>query len=182
MISNQKHGLEDRGKIILYPKRSRLLFMTSGAFLFVFAGFYIRSTANEGRIPPFLAVIVSYLAIGFFGLCFIYGLYRLVVRRPSLILSRDGILDNASAVNAGLVRWEEINRIFCSSMQRQQFVSITLKDAEGFLGRMGVIKARLMRVNVRLVGAPINLPANVLAMTSSELLELIQGFRDDQHL
>jgi hypothetical protein len=181
MIAKLKNVVEGQNRIILYPTRARFLLVAFGSLIFVFLGSTIRSWSDQVPVPSWFTAIASYLAMGFFGLCFVYAVYRLVVRKPSLILSREGILDNASAVSAGFVRWEEVDRIFYSSMMNQEFVSIALKDTEGFLGRIGGVKATLMRANVGLVGAPINLPANALAVSSAELLKLIQDFRKAQN-
>lgn len=97
--------------------------------------------------------------------------------RPALIVSSEGITDQGSAVNAGLVRWEEIDRIFAGSMQGQSFVSIAVKSPDHFLGRIGGLKARLMRPNTSLVGAPINIPVSALPMSVAQVLEAIQCFR-----
>jgi hypothetical protein len=177
MISNQKAGVDSQGTIILYPRRSKMFLIALGSLLFVCAGFFILSQSDESHIPQPLRIIIAFLAIGFFGLCFLYALYRITVRRPALSLEREGILDNASAVSAGLVRWEEIERIYTSSLQGQQFVSISVKDQERFLQRMHGFKAKLMQLNIGLVGAPVNLPVTALGMTSAELVVLIEGFR-----
>jgi hypothetical protein len=177
MNSNQKDAIVGQEKIILYPKRSKMFLISLLSLLFVCAGFFILSQRDEPHIPQALRIIIGFLAIGFFGLCFFYALYRITVRQPALSLEREGILDNASAVSAGLVRWEEIDRIYTSSLQGQQFVSISVKDPERFLQKMHGFKAKLMRLNIGLVGAPVNLPVTALGMTSAELVVLIEGFR-----
>jgi hypothetical protein len=100
-----------------------------------------------------------------------------MARRPALVLCLKGIVDQGSAVSAGLVRWEEIERIFAGSIQRQSFVSIAVKSPDEFLARVGGVKARLMRMNIGLVGAPVNIPVDALPMTVDEVLQTIQEFR-----
>jgi hypothetical protein len=176
VISNPKAGVEGQEKIILYPRRSKMFLIALVSLLFVCAGFFILSQSDEPHIPQALRIIISFLGIGF-GPCFLYALYRIAVRQPALTLSQEGLLDNASGVSAGLVRWEEIERIYTSSLLGQQFVSISVKDPERFLQRMHGFKAKLMRPNIGLVGAPVNLPVTALGITSAELVVLIEGFR-----
>jgi hypothetical protein len=181
MIPSPGQNFGTSETLFLYPKRSRFFLLAVGALLFVCAGIFIGSDHDSG-IPRLVTVLISSLAIGFFGLCFLYAVYRLLVHRPALILNREGIVDNASAVSAGLVRWEEIERIYCSSVQRQLFISIAVKDPDRFLQGMPGVKAKLMRLNIGLVGAPINLPATPMGLSVTELLKLIQNFRESRGL
>jgi hypothetical protein len=177
MIANQHRNSGNSETIVLYPSRSRFFLIALGSLLFVCGGFYIGSLHGDG-IPRATIIPISLLAIGFFGLCFLYASYRLVVRRPAVTLSPEGIVDNASAISAGLVRWEEIERIYCSSLQGQLFISIAVKNPEVFLQRSHGAKTKLMQLNMGLVGAPVNLPVTGLDLNATALLKLIQEFRE----
>src|SRR3982751_3143564 len=48
------------------------------------------------------------LAIVFFGLCAILFIKKLFDKKPGLVFSNSGIVDNASSVSAGLIPWSEI--------------------------------------------------------------------------
>jgi len=175
MVPNQGQNFENSETVVLYLSRSRFFLIALGSLLFVGAGFFIGS--HGGGIPKAVRIPIALLAIAFFALCFLYAAYRLVVRRPALTLSCEGILDNASAISAGLVRWEEIDRIYCSSLRGQLFISIAVKDPVGFLQRSHGAKAKLMHLNMSLVGAPVNLPVTGLDLNATALLKRIQEFR-----
>jgi hypothetical protein len=42
---------------------------------------------------------------------------------------------------------------------------------------VGGVKAKLMRMNIGLVGAPVNIPVDALPLTVDEVLQTIQEFR-----
>lgn len=177
MNSVQSDSIDAASTVVIYPSRARLILLTLGSLLFLLLGLWIGFGREAMNIPMWKVLVASYLGVPFFSFCFFYTVYRLMVRRPALILSIEGIIDQASAVSAGLVRWEEIDRIFAGTMQRQTFVSIAVKTPDHFMSRVGGLKARLMRMNISLVGAPVNIPVNALPMTVPQILQTIREFR-----
>ena len=170
--------VEDPNTVVIYPSRGRLLLLMCGAFVFVLLGLWIGLNREALNIPMWKVLVASYVGVPFFGACCFYAAFRLIVRRPALILNYEGIVDQGSAVSAGLVRWEEIDRIFTGIIQRQRFISIAVKSPDHFLSRVGGLKERLMRMNISLVGAPVNIPVNTLPMTDGQILQTIQDFRN----
>lgn len=125
--------------------------------------------------------IAGLLGVVFFGACFVYVVLRLVRPRPSLIITDSGIVDYASAVSAGYIRWDEIESIFISwiqvSLRRHKFLSIKLKNDQEFLSRQSALKATMLRANMSLGGAPVAIPGNALPMTLEELMQVIEKKR-----
>jgi hypothetical protein len=153
---------------VIYPSRSKLLLLTAGGAMFVVLGFFLlRSTDVEECLAGIAGIV-------FFGLCMLYAVWRLLRPTPALIIHSSGILDNASGLSAGFLRWDEISGIFMVSIRNQRFLAISLKNADAFLGRQSGLKAKMMKANVRLVGAPVNIPANTLPISLEELIQKIQ--------
>jgi hypothetical protein len=117
------------------------------------------------------------VGVPFFGLCFLYACYRLIVPKPAVIVNHEGIFDNASAISAGLVKWDEIADVFVSYFMGQSFLSVVPVDIEAFLRRQPVFKIWLMKANAGLVAAPINIPQSMLRMKVEELASEIQKYR-----
>lgn len=162
------HPLMTPDATVIYPSRAKLLLLTAGAAVFVVLGFFIlRSTDIEER----LAGIAS---IAFFGLCMLYGIWRLVRPAPALIIHPSGIFDNASGLSAGFLRWDEIKGIFVARIRNQRFLAIDIKDMEALLSRQSGLKAKMMKMNVKLAGAAVNIPANTLPISLEELIQNIR--------
>jgi hypothetical protein len=88
-------------------------------------------------------------------------------------------MDNSSALGGYAIRWNEVESIYISTMRTsafssQRFLSIRLKRPEEFLSRQSAFRARLMKVNVSLVGAPVNISANTLPIKLEELMAMVQ--------
>jgi len=157
---------------VIYPSRGKLLLAIFGAAAFVALGFFLW---NTGEIKGQIAGVLS---IGFFGACFLFCVIRLTWRRPSLIISPMGIFDSSSWLGGYILPWNEIDRVYVSTMRTsvfssQRFLSVRLKNTEEFLARQSSAKTRMMRMNMGLVGAPINISASTLPVTLEEILELI---------
>jgi hypothetical protein len=176
---NSEHGssLGAANKVEIYPSRGRLVLLGFVSLLFVWLGLWMEYGSESSTIPMWQVVVARYPSVAFFRIGLIYAAYRLMARRPALVLSLLGIIDEGSAVSAGLVRWEEIDLIFTGSIQRRSFVSMAVKTPDRFLERMGGRKAKLVRTNLGLVGAPVNIPVDALSMTVGEILRKIQEFR-----
>ena len=153
---------------VIYPSRGKLLLLSAGGVAFVALGFFmIPSPDMEVRLAGIAGVV-------FFGLCAIYAVFRLLRPSPALIIHSSGILDNASGLSAGFLRWEEISGIYVASIRNQRFLAITVKDVDAFLGRQSGLKAKMMKANIRLAGAPVNIPANTLPISLEELIQKIR--------
>lgn len=152
---------------VVYPSRVKLLLLAMVCVAFVALGFYIWSADHGDKV----IAIVDWI---FFGLALLFFIGRLLRQAPSLIVNQSGILDSSSGFGRYFLHWGEIDSIYISSLGRQRFLSIRLKDLEPFLSRQSAVKARLMRANIKLVGAPVNISATTLPVKLEELLAVIQ--------
>jgi hypothetical protein len=155
--------------IVLYPNRAKLVLLTVGGVVMMAASYFAWNNAEEIEYR-----VAGVAGLVFFGFCLLYFLLRFVKPKPSLIITDFGIVDDASALAAGLIRWDEIDNISIATFQRQRFLAVKLKDTQEFLSRQPYIKSRMMRMNISLAGTPVCIPGTSLPMTLEELLQTIQ--------
>jgi hypothetical protein len=91
-----------------------------------------------------------------------------------VVIHTSGIFDNASGLSAGFLRWEEISRVRVASLKGQRFLAVDMKDVDALLSRQSGFKAKMMKMNVRLIGAAVNIPANTLPISLEELIQNIR--------
>jgi hypothetical protein len=125
------------------PSKRKLALLTVGSFAFVVGGIFI---IRDGSVPLILKVLGGYSGIVFFGMCLAYGLYRLMRPVPILVISQQGLFDNASAVGAGWLKWSEIKDVKIYRFMSQRFLGIIPMDLNAVLGRMSVWK-RILYAN-----------------------------------
>lgn len=166
-------GTGDR--LVVYPRRWKLALLACGALGFVLAGLVIGYAA--GWRPNPVTAVATYVAVPFFGYCFLDLVYRLAVRRPAVVVSEEGILDNATALGAGMIRWEEVRGVRATSFGAQRMVAIVPKDEAALLARQNPAKRLLMRANKSLANYIVCIPESTLPMTREELLEEIGRYR-----
>jgi len=91
---------------------------------------------------------------------FAANLYRLAVRRPSLVLTYAGIVDHASVITGGigLIPWDEVLGIFVyirgnrrrQIRSRQRWLSILVKYPRAMRARLKPVTRLLSMFNFRL--------------------------------
>jgi len=160
--------------IVIFPSRKKLALLALGALAFVAAGVFI---ITEPSMPWVIQLLGGYLGVGFFGICLGYAALRLVRPVPSLVISKDGVFENASAIGAGMLRWSEIADVKIYSFMNQRFLGIVPKNLDEVLQRQNTVKRWLMRVNRGLVEAPFNVPESALPVTLEEILSQISARR-----
>ena len=120
---------------------------------------------------------VAFSSISFFGLYLVYAVSRLLFPKPSIVISRDGILDNASALSAGLLKWEEIAEIAPYKIGGYPALVIFPVDEEAVIARQPYIKRLLFKISRGLTEATFNIPQVGLTISVDELYRMIEERR-----
>ncbi len=165
----------NQDELVIPASRVKLIALAFGAGVFVIMGAWMLSVASDEG-PRFTAYGLA--AVVFFGLCGLYAVRRLVRPEPAVIINRDGIVDNASALGVGLIRWNEIVRLREYRFKNQTFLGILPTDLDRLLAQQSAFKRTAIRANVALGADPINIPQVVLPMRVADLLrEIEQRFK-----
>ena len=166
-------------EVVIYPKKLKLLAIALGSLLFVILGFYFLQNGVAMGLPLRTIIIASYVGIPFLGLCLVYAIYRLLIPKPSVVISDEGIFDNASAVGAGMLRWEEIADVFTYDFMGQRMLGIIPVNEEIVLSRQSLLKRIIVKMNKGIAAAPFNIPQAALPISADELLSKVhERWRD----
>lgn len=173
-IGGMHGGAGDR--LVVYQRRWKLVLFALYSLVFVVLGLWIGGFFSSVEAPLGLVIAATYVGVPLFGLCLLYWVYGLVVRKPALVLSEEGILDNASAIGAGMIRWEEIKDLYTFQYGRESLIGIVPTDEEAILARQTLARRLIMRINKRLVGSSINIPRNTLRISDIELFNSMKSY------
>ena len=150
--------------------KSKVVMLILGAIAFVAGGIWLWLMAEEiGRSHPLYVKIVAIACVLFFGLCAIYGSFKVFDARPGLIIDDQGIIDNSSGVAAGRIFWDEIIGLTVS----KKFITILVVNPEKFLARGNFLIKFLNMANMKLTGSPINISSHALAIKFDELVRIL---------
>jgi hypothetical protein len=172
---------DDGERIIAYPNRRRLLLSFAlQAFLLAVSGiggaFAFISIDNV----PILFLLV--LCIGILVPFLILTLYRLLIRRPTLVVGPDGILDNGSliATGMGLLRWDEIlgvtERAVSSRKVANHYFDIVVADAPAIRRRQPLWKRVALRFIMVSSPSAFNISQGMLDIPTNELEAQIRRY------
>lgn len=155
----------DSHELIVPTSRLKLVAMALGSLAFVLVGAFLLISGRNATIGT--------LSVSFFGFCGVYAVRRIIRPEPAVVINLEGIVDNASALSVGLIRWEEIAELREYQFMNQTFLGIVPKDLSQLLARQSIWKRNAIRANLFLGAAPVNIPQVVLPLTVSELLREI---------
>ncbi len=103
--------IDTRGTIEVEASPRKLALIVLGALAFVVAGYFMTlATVDTPRYSAALIRLLGYVAMGFFGLCGLIGLWRLMTQRgPVITMSPAGFCD--VRVSQNIVPWPAIASI-----------------------------------------------------------------------
>jgi hypothetical protein len=160
-------------EFVEYPSKIKLMGLSFMSLVFgVIGGAFLAfgHSEEEGNIKM---VVVGIFSMIFFGFGFIYFLYRLMNRQPSIIMNKEGIIDNSSYFGAGRLKWTEIQDIKLHRFKGQKFIGLELHDTDQFLARQSGLKKYVMRMNKGLVQSPVNISQSGISMPLEQLYVLM---------
>jgi hypothetical protein len=159
--------------------KTKLTLMAIGSLAFVIAG--ICGVINPTRFISFLYrsptfIFLSGLAgIIFFGFVGFYLLKKLFDKKPGLIISNNGIVDNSSGISVGFVPWSDIKEIKETMVANQKFINLIVKNPQHYIeGQPTKLKRWIVKRNYKSFGTPIGISANGLKYNYDELKLLLQ--------
>ena len=189
-----------RRQIVVYPGRIRLLryvllylIAILGVGLFCYwslTGDFPRS--NNPRYAWVFALIAIFgafgrLVVGVFALALalllavilVCTIYRILIRKPSVIVDSDGITDGCSLIagGLGLIRWDEIQVIMVNVHNRRaKFLCVMPRDATAFLSlKQNAPLIRLFRRSITFsLPRGINLPEWLFSGSVDDLVAEIE--------
>lgn len=160
-------------RLVVYPKRTKLMLLFLGSLGFVVAGIWIWTLGEAGRLAGWRVIVSAYVGVPFFASAAIYLGSRLIKRSPSLVIDEGGITDAASAVGGGRLTWNEIDYVMPYEFGGQSMLGVMPVDIDELIARQGWIRGRLMKANMGLGTPPVNIPESALPMTVLELAQLL---------
>lgn len=164
----------DKDLVIPLSKKKIVLLML-GALGFVALGAWVLAVADEiPRRDPAVLRAAGIVAIVFFGFASVYALRKLFDAAPGLIINSRGIVDNSSAIAAGLIPWEQITELTVTTVQSQRLLTIHVRSPDLFLTQGNFMRRMAAKVNYKHYGSPVQISANALKVSFDELLALVR--------
>lgn len=171
---------------IIKLNKWKIALLVAASCAFVAAGvwflFVDEAAIRSGRSfrvfgnDPLIVRAFGVVAVGFFGLCGLYGVKKLFDREPGLIFNESGIIDNASGVAAGFIPWSEVIGTGIFEVHNQKMLIIEVANPQKYVERGGALRRALNKANYKFSGSPVSISANALDIAFPELLSLFDRY------
>ncbi len=170
--------MTQEGQIEIPLSKNKMTLTLLGSIAFVALGVWFLVNPPKIDNPilgnPTLIFIAGLASVIFFGLVAITVISKLLDKKPGLIISRQGIIDNSSGVSAGLVLWTDIEKIQVSQVMNQKFLMFIVRNPQEYLDKVtNPLKRKTMEINYRSYGSPISISANSLQTNFDNLYNLL---------
>jgi hypothetical protein len=100
--------------------------------------------------------------------------YRIKVRPEAIIISPEGITDNASICKVGLIPWREIVKVESFPLGKQPYLGIFVRDLNKLLSVMSPLRRKNAEALSTRLPTPIFFNPRVMGMPLEQLVEKIQ--------
>lgn len=171
---------------IIELSETKIALAITGATVFVAIGVWmlsldeasIRSSRNFRLFfnNPMYVQALGLLSIVVFGLLAVFFCKKLFDKKPGLIFTNSGIVDNASAVAAGFIPWSEVMGAYVFEVPQQKMLIIKVKEPHKYVDRGNALKRKLNQANYKMCGSPIAISANTLKIKFAELHSLFDEY------
>lgn len=144
-------------EIIIKQSFKKQITLTFMGILMLFLSFLTYNTAEilySSKFAKIFLKITGLIGIIFFGLAFLFIIYRLFKPKNILTINIDGFIDNSSAISLGYIPWSEVEKIKEFKVISERFIGVELKNEEEYLKRTSNIKLKLLKINLK-IGYPI---------------------------
>jgi hypothetical protein len=169
-------------ELVIYAKKGKMFVYGIICLVFVIIGVFLTAASfSETGGEAWKLRIAGIASVLFFGLVFVYWIKTLVHRKPTLIISEEGINDQSTYIAAGLIKWEEIADIDFVQFSGQTFLGIYTHDPELIINRSSAFKRMLNKMNKGLLDTQVNIPVKILDCSMEELIETI-GYYFKDHM
>ena len=138
----------------------------------------------------------TWLTVGIGAACIVAGVLLLTVFKFTKLVADvndEGVIERASKVSKGLIRWEEIEDVRLYNLETidkvvgnmlpggrrkgtgTTFVGIFLVDVEAYSKKLNIIQKGIMKTGLNMGYAPVNIPLNQLGEDADEFVAICKN-------
>jgi hypothetical protein len=148
-----------------------LAFITAGVCFVVSPERFLSPVARSSTMI-IIGGCVAILVFGFFGITIFKKLFD---KSPGLIISADGITDNSGGLPAGFIPWSDITAVKVIEVNNQRLLNLVVKNPHEYIQRQkSALKRMIMKKNLDIYGAAIEISPNAIKINFEDLKEIIE--------
>lgn len=161
-----------------YPPRVKLTLMAAGSLMLAGIG-YLMSMSRVTWLS-----FVGWVLVVLFVTAALVVLTRALRPGPTVVLTREGVVDRTTLAPTGLVRWDEINVVRKREIGRgrtsERVLDVVLADRESFFNRPRSLLRRVADRYRQVMKHPdVSIPSSMVSTPIQDVIDQLQQWRPD---
>lgn len=163
----------------IMQSKTKLMLLMLGMLAFIAIGTLFILTPETfalrfKRVGPQLIRIVGITGVIVFTPCFVIFVIRLFNKKVGLIMSPNGILDQSSNLDIGLIEWDDITEIGTVKIVSNKFIVLHTNQPEKYINRVTNRFTRQgLTSNYKSCGSPLLINSITLNIKHKQLEQLL---------
>ncbi len=126
----------------------------------------------------FVSKIIGAAGIIFFGAASIYIIKCFIKPKAVLVIDRNGITDNSSAVSIGFIPWHDIKSVYIKDVLNESFICIDVENIEEKLKGLSSFKKTMIKRNLKTGAPPVSITLGSTSYKPEKVLEIIKNYKE----
>jgi hypothetical protein len=169
---------DDPNELVLNPNAEKGLSGLASALSGLDVGLNVILSRKSESPRSFKVVLRAYLLVLACGLLATWQLLLLffgyALRRPVLVVNKDGIFRTAVGVRQWFIRWDEIALIKVYSYRDEDRLGIVPRDVDAYFANQSRFIKKGVKAGLELGRAPLNIDQSLLPIPVSELADQME--------
>jgi hypothetical protein len=123
-------------------------------------------------------VILGWITAGLFGLGPVVFLWKLLDRRPRVVIDEYGIFDRMLGV--GWITWPDIDGAYVSAVNGVEFICLRVRKPSSYLGKLSWVRRKLAGANRVLGFTEFNVSVTGTSANTGEVFQLVERYLQEQ--
>lgn len=167
-------------KIIVTQNPLGNLFYISISFIFTALCFVTLKYAED---IYFYHKFFMFIGLIFFGFGTLFLIFRTIINKNLIVVDKNGITDNTSAIALGFIEWEDILDIRLNAIDDEKtggsFVTLILADEEKYLNRVSPMKKPMLLASIKMGYSIANISLNSTGVPIEEFYKKLIDYRNN---
>ncbi len=158
--------------------KKKLLLLTIAGIAFIVCCISLLFYPEKFINPVFgrtTIIVVGFIGFAVFSFFTIQNFKKILDKKMGLTITKEGIIDNSSAISIGLINWKDINKIVRTKMiSNNLFIVDTNEHKKYFAKARNIWVKKSMKTNYKWLGSPLIITPTSLSIPIGELEKLLQ--------
>lgn len=170
--------MNENSEITIPLSKQKIVLLILLGIIFVGLGVWFVISPPPGKniifSNPYLIRTAGAFALVFGGLMSVLLIRKLRDTKAGVIINKEGVFDNATAVSAGLIPWKDIKGIEQATIYSETFILIMVHDPQKYIDKVtNVFKRKAIETNCKHYGTPISISTNTIKIKREALYLLL---------